>query len=180
MNAALISGSGLTRELADRLIAALETPMPRRFAATSCGVSPKTFEGWIADGASGIGDEQCVYLAKSVYEFEGKDVGETMRAIKMLADANHQAAAEYLRLMHPADFGGAVRTGVDEFSDPERNRRNQSRLLENPPPRMAAMLRQHRWIRMPQNVSAEDRATVDSILAKYAALALPAPEKADE
>lgn len=174
------SNTGLTRELADKLIASLQTPMPRRFAATSNGVSPKTFEGWINDGASGIGDDVCVYLARKVYEHEGRDVGETFHDLREVAKGNDRAAETYLRLMYPADFGGTVRTGPDEFSDAERAAKNRAQLLASPPPRMLAEMRQHRWFQLPAKISAKDRAGIESILAKYAPKLLTEPEKASE
>src|ERR1044071_7645805 len=75
--------NGLSRALADRLVDARQR-MPRRFAATSCGVSPKTFERWIQIGASSNDDPICVQLARRIFEVEGHDVGEAISDLRIL------------------------------------------------------------------------------------------------
>jgi hypothetical protein len=173
------SSTGLTRELADAIIEARKT-MPRRFAATSNGVSPRTFKGWMDDGASGIGDPMCVYLAREIHKFEGQDIGEEFGNLKRIASVNPAAGEAYLKLMYPEDFGGHVRTAPDEFSDSERAARNRDKLLDAPPPRMLAELRKHRWLQMPAGMTKGDLEAIHSILAKYTTPLLAEPEKADE
>jgi hypothetical protein len=158
---------GLTQELVDELTAAVASPLPRRFAALKCGVSPKTFERLLQDGASGVGSKLAVELARRVYQFEANDVGEEMAHLKKLAQFNPQATETYLRVMHPADFGGFVRKTPDEFEAPQRQQRTQDRLLDHPPPRMLAKFRAHDWFKMPPGISADDRAAVMAILARY-------------
>jgi hypothetical protein len=158
---------GLTQELVEQLVAAVESPLPRRFAALKCGVSPKTFERLLQDGASGVGSKLAVELARRVYLFEATDVGEEMQHLKTLARHNPQATETYLRVMHPADFGGFVRKTPDEFEAPQRQHRTQDRLLDHPPPRMLAKFRAHGWIKLPPEMSDEDRAAVMAILARY-------------
>lgn len=158
---------GLTQELVDALSAAVASPLPRRFAALKCGVSPKTFERLLQDGASGVGSKLAVELARRVYQFEASDVGEEMQHLKQLAKFNPQATEAYLRVMHPADFGGFVRKTPDEFEAPQRQQRTQDRLLDHPPPRMLAKFRAHDWFKMPPGITAEDRAAVMAVLARY-------------
>ena len=160
-------GDGLTQLLVDQLVAALETPLPRRFAALHCGVSPKTFERLLQDGASGAGSQLAVELARRVYQFEARDVGEEMKHLKTLAAINPQATRTYLELMHPADFGGFVRTAPDEFERPDRQKRTRGHLLDNPPPRMLADFKAHDWFRMPRGITKRDRAAILKILAVY-------------
>jgi hypothetical protein len=158
---------GLTEALVEALVAAVESPLPRRFAALKCGVSPKTFERFLQDGASGVGSALSVELARRVYQFEAADVGEEMQHLKTLARHNPQATETYLRVMHPADFGGFVRKTPDEFEAPQRQQRTQDRLLDHPPPRMLAKFRAHGWVKLPPSMTDEDRAAVMAILARY-------------
>ncbi len=160
-------GGGLTPALVDQLVEALQKPLPRRFAALHCGVSPKTFERWLQDGASGAGSGLAVDLARRVYQWEAQDVGEEMRHLKTLAAINPQATKTYLELMHPADFGGFVRTAPDEFERPDRQKRTRGHLLDNPPPRMLADFKAHDWFRMPKGISKRDRSTILKILTSY-------------
>lgn len=155
--------NGLSRALADKLVAA-RAKMPRRFAATSNGVSPITFDRWIQIGSISSEDPICVYLAKKIYEVEGQDVGETVEDLKELRKISATAVETYLKVMHPNDFGGHQRTGPDEFQDQERNRGAQDKLLASPPPRMLAKLHQHRWHQIPAGASAEETAAVLALL----------------
>ncbi len=158
---------GLSQALVDALVEAVSSPLPRRFAALKCGVSPKTFERLLQDGASGVGSRLSVELARRVYQFEALDVGEEMQHLKTLARHNPQATEAYLRIMHPADFGGFVRKTPDEFEAPQRQQRTQDKLLDHPPPRMLAKFRAHGWVKLPPSMSDEDRAAVLAILARY-------------
>ncbi len=170
MRGALAQGEaddGLTQDLVDELVEAVASPLPRRFAALKCGVSPKTFERLLQDGASGVGSKLSVELARRVYQFEANDVGEEMQHLKTLARHNPEATATYLRIMHPADFGGFVRKTPDEFEAPQRQHRTQDRLLDHPPPRMLAKFRAHGWVKLPPSMTDEDRAAVMAILARY-------------
>ncbi len=174
-------GDGLTIDLVDRLVAARETPMPRRFAALHCGVSPKTFERWLQDGASGTGSRLSIDLARKIYQYEAADVGQEMAHLKVMASHNPLATKTYLELMHPADFGGFVRTAPDEFERPDRQQRTRGHLLDNPPPRMLADMKAHDWFRMPKGIAKKDRAVITKILAFYekqAAALLAAPHEA--
>lgn len=170
--------NGLSYALADRLVESRRN-MPRRFAATSNGVSPRTFERWIQIGASSGDDPICVHLARRIFEAEGIDVRESLADLRMIRSASPQAAESYLKIMHPADYGGHVRTAPDEFEDQSRNRETQDRLLASPPPRMLAKLRQHRWLQVPAGATAEEMAAVETLIANIrmritSANALPA------
>jgi len=156
--------NGLSRALADQLVANRRT-MPRRFAATAAGVSPRTFERWIQIGASSGDDPICIELARRIFEVEGKDVSESISDLKMLRTMSATASEAYLRLMHPADFGGAVRSAPDEFEDQVRNREAQDKLLASPPPRMLAKLREHRWFQVPAEATKEELAAVETMIA---------------
>jgi hypothetical protein len=169
-----LDGDGLTQDKVDDLVLAVQSPLPRRFAALKCGVSPKTFERLLQDGASGVGSRLAVELARRVYQFEAQDVGEEMQHLKTLAAHNPQATETYLRVMHPADFGGFVRKAPDEFESPHRQQRTQDRLLDHPPPRMLAKFKTHGWFRMPSAITPEDRASVLGILDRYELRALTA------
>jgi hypothetical protein len=138
--------------------------MPRRIAATSAGVSPKTFLRWIHHGASIGTDPVCQYLAKEIFQVEGADVSASMTDLKMLSSMSATAAETYLKFMHHQDFGGPTRTGPDEFEEQARNREAQDQLLESPPPRMLAKLRQHRWVQIPDGATDDETATVESII----------------
>jgi len=170
--------TGLTPELVRGLVADIRAGYPRRHAALKRGVSPKTFQGWLEDGAAGIGGPLMVELARRVYRWEARDVGGHFVALKELARQNHQALELYLKFRHPEDFGGPVRTAPDEFERPERNQKKRAKLLADPPPRMLAEMRAHDIYKLPRQISAEDRAAILAILAKYEAVApaLPAPE----
>jgi len=174
--------NGLSLELADKLIAARET-MPRRFAAKSCGVSPKTFERWLQIGSISAHDPICVHFTKGINEKEGTDVSDTITGLQILRKVNPQATDLYLKLMHPEDFGGHIRTVPDEFDGQERNREAQDKLLACPPPRMLAKLTEHRWFQLPEGATPEEKATIEAILAgirmritQQAALAVPRAE----
>lgn len=154
---------GLSLELADKLIMARQT-MPRRFAAKHCGVSPRTFERFLQVGSSSAHDPVCVYFTKRINEVEGGDVGETIGGLQLLRKVSPQAADLYLKIMHPEDFGGHVRTVPDEFDGQERNREAQDRLLSSPPPRMLAKLREYRWVQIPEGATPEETAAIDAML----------------
>lgn len=154
---------GLSLELADKLIAARQT-MPRRFAAKSCGVSPRTFERFLQVGSSQSHDPACTYFTRRINEIEGNDVGETIGGLQILRKVNPQASALYLQLMHPEDFGGHIRTVPDEFDGQERNKEARKSLLAKPPPRMLAEMRQHRWIQIPEGATPEETAAIEAML----------------
>lgn len=154
---------GLSRELADKLIAARQT-MPRRFAAKHCGVSPRTFERFLQVGSSSDHDPICVYFTRRINEVEGGDVGDTIGGLQLLRKVSPQAADLYLKLMHPEDFGGHVRTVPDEFDGQERNRQAQDKFLAAPPPRMLAKMREHRWVQIPEGATPEETALIESML----------------
>ena len=167
-------GDGLTRSLKDALVEAIvEDRLPRKYAATSNGVSPRTFELWIAMGAAGSGSAIHGELARDVYEAEGSLVGQQMRNLDVLGRADPKAAVAFLQFFKPLDFGGSPPTG-DEFAEPARNAQRQDLLLENPPPRMLAKFREHGWWKFSARVDAEDRMVLMAIQEKYAALELPA------
>lgn len=152
--------------------------MPRRFAAFSCGVSPKTFERWLQIGASTAHDPVCIYLACRVHQLEGLDVSSTVNELQRLRAVSPAAAELYLKIMHPADFGGHVRTVPDEFEGQERNRQAQDSLLASPPPRMMAKMRQYRWLQVPEGATPEEMAAVEAVITGIrsrlaAAVALP-------
>lgn len=174
---------GLSRELADKLIEAINMPLPRRWAALYAGVSPDTFKSLLEKGILSDDDPECVRLAREVYQTEGKGIAETFDALRILARSGNADAAEtYLRLMHPADFGGKVRTEPDEWAGAERHKQRRDHLLENPPPRMRAELQRHRWLQLPERLSKKEREVIDRIIARHLAPALPAEghEKASE
>lgn len=155
--------NGLSRALADRLVAS-RARMPRRIAATSNGVSPKTFERWIQVGSSSADDPVCIYLARKIFEVEGVDIGETIDDLRDLRKVSGTAAETYLKVMHPNDFGGHQRTAPDEFEDQDRNRGSQDKLLASPPPRMLAKLREHRWYQVPAGATDEETAAVADMI----------------
>ncbi len=166
-------GDGLTRSLKDALVEAIvEDRLPRKYAATSNGVSPRTFELWIAMGAAGSGSAIHAELARDVYEAEGMRVATQMKNLDTLGAADPKAAVAFLQFFKPLDFGGSPPTG-DEFAEPARNAQRQDLLLENPPPRMLAKFREHGWWKFSPKVDDEDRMVLLAIQEKYAALPLP-------
>jgi hypothetical protein len=170
-----VSGDAdLTRERLERLITAMrDLCMPRKFAATYCGVSPKTFERWIGLGATGTGTALHIELAEAVYQIEGLKVGTAIGALERMAMAEPKAAEAFLKLYKPGDFGGP-RPEPDEFEALERHAARQDKLLQKPPPRMLEKMRANGWWQFATTLSPEDRATLTAIQAKYiAAHALP-------
>ena len=166
-------GDGLTRSLKDALVDAIvEDRLPRKYAATSNGVSPRTFELWIAMGAAGTGSAIHAELARDVYEAEGMRVSNQMRNLDVLGREDPRAAIAFLQFFKPLDFGGSPPTG-DEFAEPARNAQRQDLLLENPPPRMLAKFREHGWWKFSPRVDDEDRMVLIAIQEKYAAIPLP-------
>ena len=162
-------GDGLTRTLKDALVEAIvEDRLPRKYAATSNGVSPRTFEHWIAMGAAGLGSAIHGELARDVYEAEGSIVGQQMRNLDALGRADPKASVAFLQFFKPMDFGGSPPTG-DEFAEPARNAQRQDLLLTNPPPRMLAKFREHGWWKFSPHVDDEDRMVLIAIQEKYAA-----------
>lgn len=153
----------LSRALADKLIEA-RARMPRRYAATSNGVSPKTLERWLQIGASCTHDPICIYLACRFHQTEGEDVARSITYLQVLRAVNPAASDLYLKIMHPEDFGGHVRESVDEFEGRERNARAQDNLLASPPPRMLAKMRQYRWVQIPEGATAEEMAEVEAMI----------------
>lgn len=166
-------GDGLTRSLKERLVEAIvEDRLPRKYAATSNGVSPRTLELWIAMGAAGTGTPLHAELARDVYEAEGAHVGQQMRNLDALGAADPKAAVAFLQFFKPLDFGGTAPAG-DEFAEPARNAQRQDLLLDNPPPRMLAKFREHGWWKFTVQLEEEDRMVLMAIQEKYAAQALP-------
>lgn len=153
----------LSRALADRLIEARQR-MPRRFAATSNGVSPKTLERWLQIGASCTHDPVCIYLACRFHQVEGEDVAQSIHYLQVLRAVNPSASDLYLKIMHPEDFGGHVRETVDEFEGRERNSKAQDQLLAAPPPRMLAKMRQYRWLQVPEGATPEEMAEIEAMI----------------
>lgn len=169
-------GDGLTRSLKEALVEAIvEDRLPRKYAATMNGVSPRTFELWIAMGAAGTGTALHAELARDVYEAEGARVGNQMRNLDILGRDDPKAAVAFLQFFKPLDFGGTPPTG-DEFAEPARNAQRQDLLLDNPPPRMLAKFRAHGWWKFSPHIDEEDRMVLMAIQEKYAAQ--PLPEKA--
>lgn len=163
-------GDGLTRSLKDALVDAIvEDRLPRKYAATSNGVSPRTFELWIAMGAAGSGSALHAELARDVYEAEGMRVSQQMKNLDTLGSADPKAAVAFLQFFKPLDFGGSPPTG-DEFAEPARNAQRQDLLLENPPPRMLAKFREHGWWKFSPRIDDEDRMVLLAIQEKYAQL----------
>lgn len=154
---------GVSRALADKLIDA-RGRMPRRYAATSNGVSPKTLERWLQIGASCTHDPVCIYLACRFHQVEGEDVAQSISYLQVLRAVNPAASDLYLKIMHPEDFGGHVREVTDEFEGRERNARAQDQLLASPPPRMLAKMRQYRWLQVPEGATSEEMAAVESAI----------------
>jgi hypothetical protein len=162
-----VSDDGLTAELADGLVAAIEVEnMPRKFAATYNGVSPRTFERWLMMGSTGTGSALHVSLARRVYKAEGLKVGQTMTGLKAMALEDSRAAEAYLKMFKPGDFGG-VKPEPDEFESAERSSAKQDRLIDNPSPRMLAKFTARGWWKFPAEMSVEDRATLTAIQTKY-------------
>lgn len=172
---------GLTSDLADALVEAIEQEcMPRKFAATYNGVSPKTLERWIAMGATGTGSALHVSLAKRVLRAEGGKVGNVMSNLKAMSFTDAKAGESFLKLFKPGDFGGPRRE-PDEFDGIERNQQKQDKLLASPPPRLRAKMTLHGWWQFPPELTVEDRAALMTMQRKYQTAALltaPAPEKA--
>jgi hypothetical protein len=163
-------GDGLTRSLKEAIVEAIvEDRLPRKYAATSNGVSPRTLELWIAMGAAGTGSALHGELARDVYEAEGAHVGTQMRNLDVLGSADPKAAVAFLQFFKPLDFGGSPPTG-DEFAEPARNAQRQDLLLDNPPPRMLAKFRQHGWWKFSPELDEEDRLVLIAIQEKYTAL----------
>lgn len=156
------SPSGLTIELAKKLIEDRKT-MPRRWVATTNGISPKTFQRWIQIGCT-TDDPTHVFLARGIFEVEGTDVSESMSDLKMLRKASPAATDLYLKFMHPADFGGPMRQGPDEFEEQERNSKAQDKLLSSPPPRMMSKMQEHGWVQIPSGATQEERERVLDII----------------
>ncbi len=160
-------GDGLTRRLLDSLVQAIvEDKLPRKYAATVNGVSPRTLELWISMGASGMGTPLHAELARDVYEAEGALVGDQMRNLHALGSADPKAAVSFLQFFKPLDFGGTAPTG-DEFAEPARNARRQDLLLSNPPPRMLAKFREHGWWKFAPVLEDEDRMVLIALQEKY-------------
>lgn len=163
-------GDGLTRKLKEAIVESiLEDRLPRKYAATMNGVSPRTLEQWIVMGAAGMGTALHTELARDVYEAEGTHVGTQMRNLDVLGSADPKAAMAFLQFFKPRDFGGPEPTG-DEFAEPARNAQRQDLLLSNPPPRMLAKFRQHGWWKFSPQLEEEDRMVLLALQEKYAAL----------
>ncbi len=173
-----MSVDGLDKALLDGLVWAIEQlNMPRKFAATYNGVSPRTFERWLAMGNTGTGTDLHVTLARRVYRAEAAKVGDTMTALKVMAGDDPKAAEAYLKLFKPGDFGG-VKPEPDEFESAERSAAKRGSQLDSPPPRMLAEMTSKGWWKFPPDLSDEDRATLCAIQDKYRSPLLMLPEKA--
>lgn len=166
-------GDGLTRSLKEAIVDSIvEDRLPRKYAATVNGVSPRTLEAWIVAGAAGLGTALHTELARDVYEAEGVHVGTQMRNLDALGREDPKAAVAFLQFFKPHDFGGTPPTG-DEFQEPARNAQRQDLLLSNPPPRMLAKFREHGWWKFHSDLEEEDRMVLLAIQEKYAARQLP-------
>lgn len=174
-----MSEDGLARGILDGLVEAIEQrSLPRKYAALENGVSPSTFELWVAMGETGQGGPLHEELARRVHKAEASKVGKAMTGLEAMASEDPKAAESFLKLFKPGDFGG-VKPDPDSFDDPQRKATRQDMLLDNPPPAMRAKLTAHRYLRLPEGMSAEDRALIDALIDKYNAAPLPAlPEKA--
>jgi len=174
---------GLTSALADAIVLAIEEEcMPRKFAATYNGVSPKTLERWIAMGATGTGSALHASLAKRVLRTEGGKVGKVMRNLSALSFEDGKAGEAFLKLFKPGDFGGPRRE-PDEFDGIERNAQKQDKLLQSPPPRLRAKMALHGWWQFPVDLSGDDRAALVAMQRKYQTAALltaPPSDKAPQ
>lgn len=160
---------GLTQEIADRFVRAiLKRNLPRKFAATYCGVSPKTAERWIAMGATGTGSALHVDLARRVYAVEGRKVGSAMTNLAILALKDAKAGETFLKFFKPGDFGGPAST-PDEFEGLERHADRRRQLWTNPPPRMLREARDAGWWQFPLELDAGDRDALLALQEKYSA-----------
>lgn len=154
---------GLTTELMHSLVNAVSVDnLPRKFAALVNGVSPKTFARWMVRGETGTGSALHTELAKSVNVAEGSKIGGVMTSLHNMAHLDTKAGEAYLRFFKPGDFGGPKRV-ADEFDDPERHAQRQDKLLDNPPPRLRALLSAKGWWQFPGVLSPEDIVTLKAI-----------------
>jgi hypothetical protein len=165
-------GDGLTRALLDAVVESMVTDkLPRKYAATVNGVSPRTLELWITMGAAGLGTSIHAELAREIYQAEGGIVGAQMQNLYTLGSGDPNASVAFLKFFKPLDFGGQAPAG-DEFQEPARNAQKQDALLSNPPPRMLAKFREHGWWKFSPDVDAEDRMVLLAIQEKYARMPL--------
>jgi hypothetical protein len=172
-----VNDEGLTKAVADELVAAVqEMNLPRKFAATFCGVSPKTFDRWLSLGATGAGSALHIDLARRIYEAEGRKVGGAMTALQLMAEADPKAAEAFLKMFKPGDFGG-VKPEPDEFDGAERNAQKRAHILDAPSPRLLAEFGAKGFWKFPAEIDDEDRATLIAIQNKYQ-VSLALPEKA--
>lgn len=166
----LEDGDGLTRVRLDNLVEAIVTDkLPRKYAATVNGISPRTLELWISMGAAGMGTSLHTELAREVYSAEGGIVGAQMQNLYTLGREDPHAATQFLKFFKPMDFGGTPPTG-DEFAEPARNAARQELLLDSPPPRMLAKFREHGWWKFAQKLDEEDRMVLFAMQEKYRVL----------
>lgn len=173
---------GLTREILHSLVAAIDNDnLPRKFAALVSGVSPKTFARWMVRGETGTGSALHTELAKSVNVAEGSKVGTAMTSLHDMARLDPKAAEAFLKFFKPGDFGGPKRV-ADEFDDPERHADRRDKLLDNPPPRLRAVLSAKGWWQFRGTLSPEDTAALLAIqercLGPVPALTAPSGEPA--
>ena len=162
-----MNDDGLTEDLVLRLAEAIdESCMPRKYAATFCGVSPKTFERWVRAGETGSGSALHVELARMVNQAEAQKVGTSMRNLHALGTMDPAAATSFLKLFKPADFGGPKRQ-TDEWDSSERAAEKRKKLLASPPPRMLSELAAHGWWQFPWQLEPEDLAALEAIQSKY-------------
>lgn len=166
-------GDGLTRAHLNAVVESMVTDkLPRKYAATVNGISPRTLELWITMGAAGMGTTLHAELAREVYQAEGGIVGTQMQNLYTLGSADPKAAVAFLQFFKPLDFGGTAPAG-DEFQEPARNAQRQDLLLSSPPPRMLAKFREHGWWKFSARIDDEDRMVLLAIQEKYAALPPP-------
>jgi hypothetical protein len=80
----------------------------------------------------------------------------------MMCEVDPKAGETFLKMFKPADFGGPKRV-ADEFDDAERHAEKRDKLLDNPPPRLRAVLTRKGWWQFTGTLSAEDVATLVAI-----------------
>lgn len=175
-----LDNDGLSIDLIASLEGAIrERSLPRKFAATACGVSPKTFERWIRMGETGTGTALHTELARRVHLAEAEKIGHGMTCLAQCAYEDGKAARSYLELFKPGDFGGPARV-ADEFESLERHKDRRHALLTSPPPRMLAEFRTHGWWQFPGALEQGDRETLEALSQKYRTRALVPPPGASK
>lgn len=157
-----------TQAQVEAIATAIEDHAPRDYAALMNGVSPDTLDHWIENGEIGVGGPLCLELARRVHRAEAERVQTTMQRLHTLGERDGLAAKTYLEFQHPERFAGKKPLMVRQRNH-ARDKRKRARLFANPPPRMLQEAREHGWWRFHPELEPEDKATLESIQAKYAA-----------